>query len=593
MAPFEAATPPATPRAGKGSAAPPTPPTTAAASAVESAASSAAPTPQPETAQETASPPPETAQETATESTRAVCTDVELLTKVLRPVMTKPDFVVYKSDHSSFPVSSDQAPLSADAAVLVAQSIRQQAAPNLSVGKVACENAIEFLVTEKAKTGKPPWSLFEGDSKKRYVRDMTARVRTLRMHAGSFYRRKLGPPQRYKAVIAEQGYTDGINLNEDQDEEEGDADEEDSAPVRRRPSMRGGSAAGGEDEPEGTGAAKKRPAAAKPAGDSAGSEVQYVYRFDDNKNSAVRTQPSTRRVELCDSSRSSDQGGFMVATWADGKEWRYPEALHQQKEKPKSATSGLPSKYLPDGSKVYVELKRDRDPNHKLILIMRKLKDGTKEQQTQATTRHFDNEEHGAKVMTERVLEMFVRDPKTTKQQAMAAKMDLLKEIEKTVEAICQKEAEKLAKQEADAAAAPKRGAAARKRPAAAKPANEEAAASDAEAASGNGMGENAEAASDGEVYTAGEGEADAAAGGAPSTPEQKGKGKKRAAPGKISTSKVPIQRIGIEKGITGAKASKSAQGTSPQTAIKGPTGTLMGDARKQLAEDDSSDGAE
>ncbi|CAK0826396.1 unnamed protein product, partial [Prorocentrum cordatum] len=496
-------------------------------------------------------------------STRAVCTDVELLTKVLRPVMTKPDFVVYKSDHSSFPVSSDQAPLSADAAVLVAQSIRQQAAPNLSVGKVACENAIEFLVTEKAKTGKPPWSLFEGDSKKRYVRDMTARARTLCMHAGSFYRRKLGPPQWYKAAIAEQGYTDGINLNEDQ------------------------------GEPEGTGAAKKRPAAAKPAGDSAGSEVQYVYKFDENKNSAVRIQPSTRRVELCDSSRSSDQGGFMVATWADGKEWRYPEALHQQKEKPKSAKSGLPSKYLPDGSKVYVELKRDRDPNHKLILIMRKLKDGTKEQQTQATTRHFDNEEHGAKVMTERILEMFVRDPKTTKQQAMAAKMDLLKEIEKIVEAICQKEAEKLAKQEADAAAAPKRGAAARKRPAAAKPANEEAAASDAEAASGNDMGENAEAASDGEVYAAGEGEADAAAGGAPSTPEQKGKGKKRAAPGKISTSKVPIQRIGIEKGITGAKASKSAQGTSPQTAIKGPTGTLMGDARKQLAEDDSSDGAE
>ncbi|CAK0863977.1 unnamed protein product [Prorocentrum cordatum] len=545
MAPFEVATPPATPRAGK-SAEPPTPPTTAAASAVESAASSAAPTPQPETAQETASPPPETAQETATESTRAVCTDVELLTKVLRPVMTKPDFVVYKSDHSSFPVSSDQAPLSADAAVLVAQSIRQQAAPNLSVGKVACENAIEFLVTEKAKTGKPPWSLFEGDSKKRDVRDMTAGVRTLCMHVGSFYRRKLGPPQWYRA-----------------------------------------------DEPEGTGAAEKRPAAAKPAGDSAGSEVQYVYKFDENKNSAVRIQPSTRRVELCDSSRSSDQGGFMVATWADGKERRYPEALHQQKEKPKSAKSGLPSKYLPGGSKVYVELKRDRDPNHKLILIMRKLKDGTKEQQTQATTRHFDNEEHGVKVMTERILEMFVRDPKTTKQQAMAAKMDLLKEIEKTVEAICQKEAEKLAKQEADAAAAPKRGAAARKRPAAAKPANEEAAASDAEAASGNDMGESAEAASDGEVYAVGEGEADAAAGGAPSTPEQKGKGKKRAAPGRISTSKVPIQRIGIEKGITGAKASKSAQGTSPQTAIKGPTGTLMGDARKQLAEDDSSDGAE
>ncbi|CAK0885332.1 unnamed protein product [Prorocentrum cordatum] len=545
MAPFEVATPPATPRAGK-SAEPPTPPTTAAASAVESAASSAAPTPQPETAQETASPPPETAQETATESTRAVCTDVELLTKVLRPVMTKPDFVVCKSDHSSFPVSSDQAPLSADAAVLVAQSIRQQAAPNLSVGKVACENAIEFLVTEKAKTGKPPWSLFEGDSKKRYVRDMTARVRTLCMHAGSFYRRKLGPPQWCKA-----------------------------------------------GEPEGTGAAKKRPAAAKPAGDSAGSEVQYVYTFDENKNSAVRIQPSTRRVELCDSSRSSDQGGFTVATWADGKEWRYPEALHQQKEKPKSAKSGLPSKYLPDGSKVYVELKRDRGPNHELILIMRKPKDGTKEQQTQATTRHFDNEEHGVKVMTERILEMFVRDPKTTKQQAMAAKMDLLKEIEKTVEAICQKEAEKLAKPEADAAAAPKRGAAARKRPAAAKPANEEAAASGAEAASGNDMGENAEAASDGEVYTAGEGEADAAAGGAPSTPEQKGKGKKRAAPGTISTSKVPIQRIGIEKGIAGAKASKSAQGTSPQTAIKGPTGTLMGDARKQLAEDDSSDGAE
>ena len=512
----------------------------------------------------------------ASESTRAVCTDVELLITVLRPLMTKPDFVVYKTDHTQFPTSSDKAALSAEAAVAVAQSIRQQAAPNLSVGKIACANAIDYLITEKAKSAKPPWSLFDGESKTSYVATTTARVRTLCMHVGSFYRRKLGPPSWYKAVLKKHGYTDGLDMDADEADEEED---DDSAPVMRKPAGRGGSAAGGEDEPEDKGAAKKRPAAAKPADDSAGSEleVQYVYKFNENKNSAVRIHPRTRREELCDSSRPSDQGGFMVATWADGKEWYYPEAL-QHHEKPKSAKYALPSKDLPDGSTVYVEMKRDRDPNHKLILIMRKFKDGTKEQQTQSTTRHFDSEEDGVNVMTTRIVEMFVRNPKTTKQQAMAAKMDLLKEIEKT-------KAE---------AAAPEQGEAVRKRPAAAKPATEAAAASDAEAASGNGLGENAEAASDAEADTAGEEEdADAAAGGAPSTPAQKGKGKKRAAPGKRSTAKVPIQRIGVEKGITGNKASKSADDASPQKAISGPKGTLMGDARRQLVDENSSDDAE
>ena len=529
----------------------------------------------------------------ASDSIRAVCTDVELLITVLRPLMTKPDFVVYKTDHTKCPESSDKAALSADAAVAVAQSIRQQAAPNLSVGKIACENAIDYLITEKAKSAKPPWNLFDGESKKRYVTTTTARVRTLCMHVASFYRRKLGPPSWYKTVLQKHGFTDGLDLDADEAEEEevegGDAGEDS---VMRKPAGRGGSAARGEDDPEDKDTVKKRPAAAKPADDNAGSqlEVQYVYKFNENKNSAVRIHPRTRREELCDSSRPSDQGGFMVATWADGKEWRYPEALQQQ-EKPKSAKIDLPSRDLPDGSTVYIEMKRDRDPNHKLILILRKFKDGTKEQQTQSTTRHFDSEEEGVKMMTTRIVEMFVRDPKTTKQQAMAAKMDLLKEIEKKVEKECQKEAEKLAKQEADTAAAPKRGAAARKRPAAAAPATDAAAASDAEAASGNGEGENAEAASDREGNTAGEEEeADAAAGGAPSTPAQKGKGKKRAAPGKRSTAKVPIQRIGVEKGITGAKAPKSAKGSSPKKAISGPTGTLMGDARKQMVDENSSD---
>ena len=82
------------------------------------------------------------------------------------------------------------------------------------------------------------------------------------------------------------------------------------------------------------------------------------------------------------------------------------------------------------------------------------------------------------------------------------------------------------------------------------------------------------------------------AAGGAPPTPAQKGKGKKRAAP-KRSTEKVPIQRIGVEKGITGNKAPKPAKDASPQKAISGPKGTLMGDARRQLVDENSSDDAE
>ena len=130
----------------------------------------------------------------ASESTRAVCTDVELLITVLRPLMTKPDFVVYKTDTTKFPETSDKAALSADAAVAVAQSIRQQAAPNLSVGKIACANAIEYLITEKAKSAKPPWSLFEGESKKRYVTTTTARVRTLCMHVGVLLPPQARPP---------------------------------------------------------------------------------------------------------------------------------------------------------------------------------------------------------------------------------------------------------------------------------------------------------------------------------------------------------------------------------------------------------------
>ena len=116
---------------------------------------------------------------------------------------------------------------------------------------------------------------------------------------------------------------------------------------------------------------------------------------------------------------------------------------------------------------------------------------------------------------------------------------------------------------------------------------------------SGNGKGEDAdhEGTEASHIGTASEAEptvenADAVAGGAPTTPQQKGKGKKRAAGSGGSMPKTPVQRIDIEKGIMGVKAARPKKDTSPQGAISGPKGTLMEDARRQLAENDSSDDA-
>ena len=508
-------------------------------------------------------------------SGRSVCTEVELIARHLDECMDKPDFLVYKNDLSKNPGSGDvdKKALLQKSAMKIAMQIKERVSPNLSLGKLACENAIGYLVDEKAKGGKAPWNLIENDARKRYYTDMAAKVRTLCKHVASLYRRKGGPPRWYKRGLVKEGFA------EPEDDEEDDEEDDDTPSVRKgKPAAKTAEEAEEEEEEEEEPEkhVRKRPAAKddaskKPAGMQPDdpATIRYVFKYNEYTFTALRINTKTCREEAADET-IGPEGDFMIAKWKDGTTWKYPKELaDHQKE---GASHDLPHHDLPCGGQVFFKMKRDRS-NFRLILITKVKKDKTLEQQTQINCRYFENEKAGIKVMEQRILSMFIRNPNTTKQEAMAEKMTLEKELKEL-----EKEKKENQPAEAQAIGAGSSGAApARKRPA--------AAASIDAGATGNGEGEDADTAPEDAEEEKAEPKAEDRA-----TP----KGKKRAAVGSEVKVEKGLQRMKIDKGIVEKKVPPKTPPTTPPTMSRAapptaPPTTQMQDAQKRLAESDSS----
>ena len=508
----------------------------------------------------------EEADSDASGSGRSVCTEVEMIARHLAPCMDKPDFLVYKNDLTKNPGAgeSDRAALLQPSAMKVAMQLKLNAAPNLAIGKLACESAIGFVVDEKSKGDTAPWNLLSGETRKRYTTDMAAKVRTLCKHVASFYRRKGGPPKWYKKGLVDAG------LQQPEDDEADDEGEDEAAPVRtgkpaakvaeedgstdevpimRRPAAKTAATEDDEDE-EDDGSVKRRPAA-KAAGNVA-PKVDYVFKYNENTCTALRISIKTGREEPADDTKGPD-GDFMIAKWNDGTTWKYHKELHRQQKATTPKDLQFPQHVPPDGGKIIFKLKWDRGA-FRLIVITKVKKDKSEEQQTQINSRYFDNEMAGIKAMEQRILSMYIRNPKTTKQDAMAEKMKFEKELKV-------QETEK----QVDGGQASVKAVPPRKRPAAAAP-------SDVGEAD-NGKGEDAaETDTDPENTT-------------PS------KGTKRAVDSSASKGK-KLLRVGVQKGIrphTDGKDGPATQ-TAPKLTVGPPPTTRMHDALVQLSAADSSD---
>ncbi|CAK0795855.1 unnamed protein product, partial [Prorocentrum cordatum] len=171
--------------------------------------------------------------------------------------------------------------------------------------------------------------------------------------------------------------------------------------------------------------------------ESPDADSKYVYKYSEYKNNAVRIQTGTMAEIECEMIEGPDASGWCTAFWADGATWQFPKHL---RVKQKASASKLPRITLQSESEgqieLFMRLAKDRDPDHRLVQIMKKTNTGETgktavvEQQTQASCGYWPSEDEATKAMKV-ILDKFQSGEITTKQDANKYKLDIIKGMEK------------------------------------------------------------------------------------------------------------------------------------------------------------------
>ena len=180
------------------------------------------------------------------------------------------------------------------------------------------------------------------------------------------------------------------------------------------------------------------PGAAEPSGEGAArppdpTTVQYAYRFNEDKNMAVRIRRGQTHEDPCTSVSGPTQG-WMTAYWGDDeKTFMYPAVwCDETRVCKKRGGPPLPEATLSDNSMVWMIMVKDR--NKLLVQVKRTWEDGTTEQQAQLDVAQFKDKEQAVAEMKAAIIDKFVRMEITCKDEAHVEKLKLAKRMKKEMD---------------------------------------------------------------------------------------------------------------------------------------------------------------